>query len=217
MSSRDAILKRIRTELSKSAPVAPPPVGEVWPITRPATAEMAERFTANLRAIQGEVLRCSSMQHARQTLLDLMDRSDWKTLGSFDRPVCRELVAELPPERVSVARDDWQPRQMATLSVGLIPAESLLADTGTCLIDCHTTPERLLCYLPPACVVIARTGQLAEHLPAVWDDVARRTAEPDRRGEFVLITGPSRTADIEKILILGVHGPKRLVVLLVSE
>jgi L-lactate dehydrogenase complex protein LldG len=46
--------------------------------------------------------------------------------------------------------------------------------------------------------------------------LAPRVAEPDRRGEFVIVTGPSRTADIEKILILGVHGPKRLIVLLVG-
>ena len=48
-----------------------------------------------------------------------------------------------------------------------------------------------------------------------WGRLARRA--PTRlRGEFVFITGPSRTADIEKILILGAHGPKRLVVLLVG-
>ena len=115
-----------------------------------------------------------------------------------------------------MAYDGWQPRQMAQLSAGLIEAERLLADTGTCLIDCGSTQDRLLCYLPPACVVIARVSQLAEHMPAAWDEIARQTAEPDRRGEFVLITGPSRTADIEKILILGVHGPKRLVVMLVD-
>ena len=65
-------------------------------------------------------------------------------------------------------------------------------------------------------MVIAGVDCLAEHLPAVWDDVARRAADPALRGEFVFVTGPSRTADIEKILILGAHGPKRLVVLLVG-
>ncbi len=93
-------------------------------------------------------------------------------------------------------------------------------DSGTSSsCDPQSLPARihdLLCYLPPACVVVARTDQLAEHMPAAWDEIARRAAEPQRRGEFVLITGPSRTADIEKILILGVHGPKRLVVLLVG-
>jgi L-lactate dehydrogenase complex protein LldG len=84
------------------------------------------------------------------------------------------------------------------------------------VIACPTAQDRLLCYLPPACVVVARTSQLVEHLPAAWGSLAPRVADAAMQGEFVIVTGPSRTADIEKILILGVHGPKRLVVLLVE-
>ena len=73
-----------------------------------------------------------------------------------------------------------------------------------------------MCYLPPACLVVARVDQLVEHLPAAWGPISQVCAAKDSRGEIVLITGPSRTADIEKILILGVHGPKRLVVLVVG-
>ena len=105
---------------------------------------------------------------------------------------------------------------MAELSASVIAAEALLADTGSCLIACPTAQDRLLCYLPPACVVIARVEQLAEHLPAAWAEVAARAADPALRGELVIVTGPSRTSDIEKILTLGVHGPKRLVVMLVG-
>ena len=105
---------------------------------------------------------------------------------------------------------------MAELSASVIEPDVLLADTGSCLIACATAQDRLLCYLPPACVVIARADQLAEHLPAAWATIAPRVADPAQRGEFVIVTGPSRTADIEKILILGVHGPKRLVVILVG-
>jgi L-lactate dehydrogenase complex protein LldG len=111
---------------------------------------------------------------------------------------------------------DWQPRQMAELSAGVIEAEALLADTGSCLIACPTAQDRLLCYLPPACVVLARVEQLAEHLPAAWAEISARAADPALRGELVIVTGPSRTSDIEKILTLGVHGPKRLVVMLVG-
>ena len=104
----------------------------------------------------------------------------------------------------------------ANLPLGLVAAEYLLADTGTCVVACGTTQERLMCYLPPACVVVAKTDRLVEHLPAAWEEIGPRAADPALRGEFVFITGPSRTADIEKILILGVHGPKRLIVLLVG-
>jgi L-lactate dehydrogenase complex protein LldG len=84
------------------------------------------------------------------------------------------------------------------------------------MIACGTAQERILCYLPPTCVIVAPVDRLAEHMPAAWSAIAARVADPALRGEFVFVTGPSRTADIEKILILGVHGPKRVVVLLVG-
>jgi L-lactate dehydrogenase complex protein LldG len=63
---------------------------------------------------------------------------------------------------------------------------------------------------------VGKVEQLVEHLPAAWDTIGPRCGDLSLRGEFVIVTGPSRTADIEKILILGVHGPKRLIVLLVG-
>jgi L-lactate dehydrogenase complex protein LldG len=143
-------------------------------------------------------------------------QAEWTAIGVMDRPMVRESTAGLPPGVVHWAAADWQPREMAELSASVIGAEALLADTGSCLIACATAEDRLLCYLPPACVVIAGVEQLAEHLPAAWADVLARAAEPALRGELVIVTGPSRTSDIEKILTLGVHGPKRLVVILVG-
>lgn len=216
MNSRDAILQRIRTELAKAPPVEPPPVPEVWPCTSPTTEQMAARFQSELEAVQGEVIRCRSIEEARRSLADLIEKSEWETIGSVDRPICRELAGELPPDRVSWATAGWEPKQMAELCAGVVTAEHLLADTGSCVVACGTPEERLMCYLPPACVVIARADRLAEHLPAAWREIADKTADPERRGEFLVITGPSRTADIEKILVLGVHGPKRLVVILIG-
>ena len=216
MNARDAILQRIRNELSGPSAVEPPAGGEVWPRTDPTTEQLVKRFTDELQAVQGEIVRCGSIEEARGKLAELIEESDRGVIGSADRPICRELTADLAADRVCWAGEDWQPQQIAEFSVGLVAAEGLLADTGSCVIASHTPNERLLCYLPPVCIIIARSGQLSEHMPAAWEEIARRTAEPDRRGEFVIITGPSRTADIEKILILGVHGPKRLVVMVVE-
>ena len=223
MTSRDVILQRIRAELAGSdqrfasvPAVEPPPVPEVWPRIDPTAEQLIERFTDELRAVHGEVIRCGSMDEARRELAELTEKSQWELLGSVERPICRELTGGLDPEQVAWAREGWEPQQMAGLSAGLVAAERLLADTGSCMIVCGTPEERLMCYLPPVCVIIARADQLVEHMPAGWEEIARQTADPERRGEFVIVTGPSRTADIEKILILGVHGPKRLVVILVG-
>jgi len=196
--------------------VAPPPVPEVWPRLQPDAAAMAARFEGELKEVQGEVIRCGGMAEARRKLVQLVEEAGWTAIGAMDRPACREVVGELKPEAVHWPRPGWPPREMAELSVGLIVAEALLADTGSCVVACPTAEDRLLCYLPPACVVIARSEQFFEHLPAAWEMLGPRCAEKELHGELVIITGPSRTADIEKELILGVHGPKRLVVLLVE-
>jgi L-lactate dehydrogenase complex protein LldG len=216
MSSRDAILSRIRTRLAQEQPPERPPVPEVWPRENPPVEQMITRFIQELEAVSGEAVRCAGIEEARAKLAELYREQGWTKLGAMDRPACREMAAGLPPEQVAWAAGDWTAQGMADLSAGLIDADTLLADTGTAMIACAEAHDRLLCYLPPVCVVVARTEQLVEHLSAAWDDIAPRVADPQLRGEFVFITGPSRTADIEKILILGVHGPKRVIVLLID-
>jgi len=240
MSSRDAILGRIRNALAHEPPRERPPVPQVWPRENPGADAMAGRFAQELGEVHGEAYRLPTMDDARRKLAGLVEASGWTSIGAVDRPLCRELLAGIAPGRVAWAGEKGDsphlperpegcfaqmgtvpffpgtPQNMAELSLGIVQADHLLADTGSAMIACGTPQERLLCYLPPACLVIAAVDRLAEHLPAIWDDVARRAADPALRGEFVFITGPSRTADIEKILMLGVHGPKRLVVLLVG-
>jgi L-lactate dehydrogenase complex protein LldG len=221
MSSRDTVLQRIRDGLRNAAAAgfdnpAPPPVPEVWPRTTCDPAALADRFSAELKAVFGEPVCCPTMDDARRHFVELTQAAGWAKVGVVDHPACRELAAALPAEQVAWVTPDWQAGQIAELPAGLVAAECLLADTGTCMIDCPTAAARLMCYLPPQLVVVANREQLAEHLPAAWPRIAPRCAEPGATGEIVFVTGPSRTSDIEKILILGVHGPQRLVVLLVG-
>ncbi len=216
MSSREAILKRIRERLAGQTPPELPPVPEVWPSTGASRDQLAARFQEELQAVHGECFRCASPEEARKKILQLADEAGWDTIGHVEHPLVRQTVEGMPSGRVAEVTAEWTPQQMAELPVGLVGAELLLADTGTCAVACRQAHERLMCYLPPACLVVAPADRLTEHMPAAWNDVTSIVADDHFRGELVFITGPSRTADIEKILILGVHGPKRLVVLLVD-
>jgi L-lactate dehydrogenase complex protein LldG len=216
MSSRDAILQRIGSVLRAEVPLSPPPVPEVWPRENPGTEPMAERFRQELEGVFGETVRVRSMAEARLKLAEMLAQENWFPVAAMDRPLCRELLAELAPHQATWPAPDWTPTSMADLPASVVEADYLLADTGSCVIACGTAQERLLCYLPPACIVVATADRLREHLPAAWVEIAPRMADPALRGEFVIVTGPSRTADIEKILILGVHGPKRLVALVIG-
>ncbi len=216
MSSRDNILGRIRAALADDEPLESPPAPEVWPRQDPTLDQKVEQFARELDALAGEFHRCASMDDARARLAEILGQLDDAPIGAIDHPLTRELTADLPPDRLDWGTAEVDAPTIAGWAASIVPGDCLLADTGTAMVACATTFERLMCYLTPVCVVVARADRLFEHLPAVWEELAERIADPALRGEFVLITGPSRTADIEKILILGVHGPKRLVVLLVG-
>ena len=82
---------------------------------------------------------------------------------------------------------------------------------------CATTRSsggRALSVLPPHHVVIVRKSQLLPDLTAAYELLAQKYAGSGYPSYMGFITGPSRTGDIERILVLGAHGPKRLTVLL---
>src|SRR3990172_9165065 len=191
MNSRDAILERIRAALAGDPPVEhQPPTPEVWPRENPSSELMVERFVRELETIGGEVVRSRSIDEAAAKLVELVGAAGWRTIGGLDRPLCRQLAARLGEDRVQWDSDEADPKRMADLDLGLVEADYLLADTGTAMVACPTPRDRLMCYLPPASIVVARTDRLVEHMPAAWDEIARRSADPSLRGEFVFITGP---------------------------
>ena len=226
MNSRDTVLSRIRTALSDRPDAELPQPPEIWPAAEADTDTMAIRFADEIAVVEGEFFRCASLGEAQKQLEAIMNDVGCQSIAAVDRPLARELAAALGDDAVAWAPTDtdmpegnpdgWDPTTMGRIELGLVSADYLLADTGSCVVECRNPQERMMCYLPPNCVVVARPEHFRAHMPAAWREIAQRTAEPDRRGEFVVITGPSRTADIEKILILGVHGPKRLLVIVVD-
>lgn len=234
MDAREAILQRLRERLAEAPTLQPPPPPQVWPIENPPPNQKIQRFLAELAEVAGQGHYLPSICQVRAGIAQLVAEEGIRRIGCQDRPLVR-TVFHLPPSEASVGplpptaqalnlpdvqllwnQPDPDPKHLDSLAASVLEADLLLADTGTAMIACPTAYDRLLCYLPPVCIVVGRVARLFEHLPAAWDEIARRTADPQLQGEFVFITGPSRTADIEKILILGVHGPKRLIVYLID-
>ncbi len=224
MNSRQEILQRIHQRIAAAgpmrdqfAPAAMPPEPDVWPATHPDRGATAARFTSELSAVHGEVIRLRNLDEAARQFAALVEQEQWTTLAAGEDSLLRQVTARVPREAVRWIDQRETAPEMAAVSAGLLAADALLADTGSCVIACPTVQHRWLCYLPPVCIVAAKAERLCEHLPAAWPLLSGQASDPQRRGETVIVTGPSRTADIEKILILGVHGPKRLIVMLIDE
>jgi L-lactate dehydrogenase complex protein LldG len=103
-------------------------------------------------------------------------------------------------------------REMESCEAGISECDALVAQTGSVLVTARSAGGRALSVLPPHHVVLARRAQLVADLPAAFALLEKKYA--GNYPSFIsLITGPSRTGDIERILVLGAHGPKRLTIL----
>jgi L-lactate dehydrogenase complex protein LldG len=99
--------------------------------------------------------------------------------------------------------------EMSSIHIGISTCELLVAQTGTALV---TSKEgRRIIGLSPIHIIIAERSQLRRTLDEGLKELAAKYGQ-DLPSQVTLITGPSRTADIEKTLILGAHGPKKLAV-----
>lgn len=228
MSSRDEVLGRVRDALSDRPMVDLPDVPRLWPETNPTSEEMLDRFATEFAALEGELIRCADMNAARAEFGKLLDSLASETnaeggiadaaarIGAIQRPLVRELLEGSSIKTIEWGEPERTPEALVDLPLAVVEAEHLLADTGTCMMIGETVHARLMCYLPPLCCIVTTVDRLRADMGVVWPDVTKQTQDADRRGEFVFMSGPSRTADIEKILILGVHGPKRVVLLLIG-
>jgi L-lactate dehydrogenase complex protein LldG len=99
------------------------------------------------------------------------------------------------------------------VDIGITSADYVLADTGTLVMIASPEEQRLISLLPPAHLAVVPTGRILTGLDELFT-LAPTPAEST--SSLVLITGPSRTADIEQILVRGVHGPGQITVVIVG-
>jgi L-lactate dehydrogenase complex protein LldG len=114
-----------------------------------------------------------------------------------------------------ITDDSFDKYTLEQCDAGITECDALVAQTGSVLITSRSAGGRALSVLPPHHVVIARRDQLVSDLPAAFALIKERYGS-DYPSMISLITGPSRTGDIERILVLGAHGPKQLTIFCVG-
>ncbi len=110
----------------------------------------------------------------------------------------------------------YQVRDLEQCDVGISACDALIAQTASVLITPDSAGGRALSVLPPHHVVIATASQMVTTMADGY--AILREKHGDQWPSFVaFITGPSRTADIERVLVLGAHGPKKLTIILIEN
>jgi len=177
--------------------------------------EGVARFRAELEALAGVVYEASTVDD----IVDIVSRisrqqTDTRVLAWSDEALgVAGLRARLEAAGLTLidpqvdptgARRDEQVSAVASASVGLTGADAALSLTGSIIVTSGPGRPRLASLLTPVHIVLVRTSTMVDSLPTL---IATRPDLVTRGSNFVCITGPSRTADIEHTLSRGVHGP----------
>ena len=176
--------------------------------------EQIALFALISEGLKTEFHRCTTFETAREVLRKLALGSGWKKIGSHTDQNT-DVVLEGIARPVVQTREGYEVDDLESCDAGVTGCEVLVAQTGSVMVSVESAGGRALSVLPPHHVVIARTNQMVPDLTAAFEHVKKRY-EPNYPSFLSFITGPSRTGDIERILVLGAHGPKRLTVLLVD-
>lgn len=177
---------------------------------------MYEQFKAKAEAVSAEVHRFAGASEALAFLVDLLAGEDIaKQPGQYavmaDCPFLQDIDRNVL-ENIDGLSFEVTRQRAADAKVGISQVDWALADTGTLVQDATAIDKRLVSTLPTIHVAVIATSGLLPDMPAWLAEV-----QPQNTGYIAMITGPSRTADIERVLTIGVHGPERLVIVFIDQ
>jgi L-lactate dehydrogenase complex protein LldG len=227
MKERENILGRIREALTVAAPKPGQHcVGEHTPSTATSSAHAREwlpaagetfdeqlvQFRNNAESLKANFHPVNGLDELSKYLIQLRDAEGWKKIASHGGELTdfASLTLGLPILKTDSAYDV---SELEKCDAGITGCDALIAQTGSVLVTNRNAGGRALSVLPPHHVVIARRGQLLRDLPAAFQ-LLKQKYGANYPSMMSFITGPSRTGDIERILVLGAHGPKRLTIFL---
>ncbi|MBD5608529.1 MAG: LUD domain-containing protein [Desulfovibrio sp.] len=107
-------------------------------------------------------------------------------------------------------------KYLAGIDVGVSNAICGIAASGTCMVNTNGEDERLAGMISEINIIILKKSEIYPNLPAITE-ILRKTMDAAPGTFTTLITGPSRTADIERVAAVGVHGPLELHILLLED
>ncbi len=189
-----------------------PPVGDAGD----DRLALFERLSAVLKT---ELIQCADIASAANKFAEMGREQGWERLAYQEDSAIESMLSHfrtaVPTASLIRVESGYDKMELEQAQVGLTVCELLVAQTGSVCVTSLQSGGRVLSVLPEHHVVVAYRSQIVGDLSDAYAELARRYPK-GYPSMISFITGPSRTGDIERILVLGAHGPKRLTVLLID-
>ena len=207
-SAKENILKKIRQALSESTPIPFPQSEGSHSVFKPSQQDLEIDFAEQFTKLQGKFIFCEDHKELGGQLNALIAHQNWKKI------FCRE--EKLKDTCRANGFDAFTGSDLADCEAALTTCEGLIARTGSIVLSSANASGRTVSVYAPVHICVAYTDQLVydirDGLIALKDKYHQQLPS-----SITFATGPSRTADIEKTLVVGVHGPKQVYLFLVDR
>jgi L-lactate dehydrogenase complex protein LldG len=206
--SKENILKKIRKALSQSTPLPFPKSEGTESVYEPLQQDLEVEFAEQFTKLQGRFIFCINQQELAFQLNSLIKKQDWNKVYCVEDKLIGSFADQLADRLIKTG--------LAGCDVSITGCEYLVARTGSIVLSAAQQSGRNTSVYAPVHICIAYTDQL------VYDVKDALLGIKDKYGDNIpslitFATGPSRTADIEKTLVVGVHGPKEVYLFLVES
>lgn len=166
-------------------------------------------FAKELQKVDGKFVFCIDNSDLILNLQQIISEEKWDNVFCVNSGL-NEILLEADIPFTSI------PEDFSQMQVAITSCEYLIARFGSVMVSSAQISGRRLNVYPPVHIIIAQTSQLVTEIEEAFIKLEEKYKN-NFPSMVSLITGPSRTADIEKTLVLGAHGPKELYVFLVDD
>jgi len=208
-TSREKVLKKIRNALISKKENPFSSLDFESSVYQPFADSLDVTFALEFTKVSGKFIYCENETELKDNLISLIGENKWEHIFCLDP----EITSILNKAGIPFSSDD---AEFNRIQVGITQCEYLIARLGSIMISSKQTSGRKLNVFPEIHVVIAHPSQIVKDLKDALKNIKEKYSN-DLPSLISVITGPSRTADIEKTLVMGAHGPKELYVFLADQ
>ncbi len=207
---REKVLKKIRNALIHKTSQPFPNVDWEKSVYQASEGSPEEQFAKAFTKIGGQFVFCENELDAMENIISLAEEKNWKNFFCWERKLT-DLM-----DQCGFPYQKKEDTNFEEGMVGITLCEALVARLGSVMVSSKQQSGRRLVVIPTTHLVVAYTSQLVQDLKDALQLIRTRYQE-QLPSQIASITGPSRTADIEKTLVTGAHGPKEIFVFLVDD
>jgi len=229
-STKERILGDIRRALHGSAPSAPVvpekqsrrSAEEILRTSELRRSDLVEQFESELTRLGVQFCRARNFDEASRYVEQVAIERQARQVVTWDAPIISQsgVGPRLSEHGIDVLTEDTDDflATAALAEIGISGVDYAISDTGTLVLVAQKGQARSISLLPPIHIALVKVDQLVSGIGDLFEllaPVAARDGQ-DLWSAITFITGPSRTADIELKLVVGVHGPQQLHVVLLE-